>query len=82
MRFRPTEPRWLLGRLAVEQVMDLRYKLRMLGVPIEGPSLMLGDNQRVITSCSIPSSNLKEKHNAIAYLSIREAVAAETIEMK
>ena len=70
------------GRLAVEQVMDLRYKLRMLGVPVKGPSLLLGDNQSVITSCSIPSSNLKKKHNAIAYHRIREAVAAGVVEMK
>jgi hypothetical protein len=92
------------GRLAVEQVMDLRYKLRMLGVliyhpshtnyhpthasltdhlpSIKGPSLLLGDNQSVITSCSIPSSNLKKKHNAIAYHRIREAVAAGVVELK
>ena len=48
------------GRLAVEQVMNIRYKLRMLGVPVEGASVLLGDNQSVITSCSIPSSNLKK----------------------
>jgi len=55
------------GRLAVLQVMDIRYKLQMLGVPVEGASALLGDNQSVITSCSLPSSNLKKKHNAIAY---------------
>ena len=61
------------GRLAVEQVMGLRYKLRMLGVPVREASTLLGDNQIVITSCSLPSSNLKKKHNAIAYHRIREA---------
>ena len=70
------------GRLAVEQVMDLRYKLRMLGVPILGATTLIGDNQSVITSCSIPSSNLKKKHNAIAYHRIREAVAAGVVKMK
>jgi len=38
------------GGLAVEQVMDIRYKLRMLGVPVEGASALLGDNQSIITS--------------------------------
>ena len=70
------------GRLAVEQVMDLRYKLRMLGVPLEGPSILLGDNLSVITSCTLPSSNLKKKHNAIAYHRIREAVAAGIVELR
>ena len=69
------------GRLAVEQVMDVRYKLRMLGVPVEGASALLGDNQSVITSCSLPSSHLKKKHNAIAYHRIREAVAAGIVKL-
>ena len=69
------------GRLCVEQVMDLRYKLRMLGVPINGASVMLGDNQSAITSCTIPSSSLKKKHNAIAYHRVREAVAAGVVQL-
>ena len=46
------------GRLAVEQIMDLRYKLKMLGVPLIGPSNLIRDKQSVITICSLPSSNL------------------------
>ena len=70
------------GRQAVEQVIDIRYKLRMLGVPVQDASGLLGDNQSVITSCSIPFSNLKKKHNAIAYHRIREAVAAGIVKLK
>ena len=69
------------ARLCVEQVMDMRYKLRMLGVPVNDATIMLGDNQSTITSCSIPSSNLKKKHNAIAYHRVREAVAAGIVEL-
>ena len=69
------------GRLCVEQVMDLRYKLRMLGVPVNDASIVLGDNQSTITSATIPSSNLKKKHNAIAYHRIREAVAAKIVNL-
>ena len=69
------------GRLAFEEVMDLRYKLRMLGVPILGATTLNGDNQFVITSCSIPSYNFKKKHHAIAYHRIREAVAAGVVKI-
>ena len=54
----------------------------MLGVPVRNVSTLLGDNQSVITSCSLPSSNLKKKHNAIAYHRIREAVAAGIVKMR
>ena len=36
------------ARLCVEQVMDLRYRLRMLGLPINDASVMLGDNQSLL----------------------------------
>lgn len=61
--------------------MEFRYKIRMLGVPVEGPSLMLGDNMSVIISSTFPSSNLKKKHNAIAYHAVKEAVAAGVIQL-
>ena len=36
-------------RTAMEQIMDIRYTLRMLGVPVID-SYMLGDNQSVLTN--------------------------------
>lgn len=39
----------------------------MLGVPIKGPAMMLGDKKSVILNMAMPSSMLKKKHNAIAY---------------
>ena len=70
------------ARITTELVMETRYKLRMLGVPVEGPSDMLGDNMSVIVNCSLPSSTLKKKHNAIAYHRVREAVAARVIRLR
>ena len=32
------------ARMAVEAIMELRYQLRMVGVPIAGPALLYGDN--------------------------------------
>ena len=66
------------ARIATELTMAMRYRLRMLGVPIDGPADLLGDNKSVITNCTIPSSTLKKKHNAIAYHRVREAVAAKS----
>jgi len=45
-------------RIAVEKCQSLRYKLRMFGVPIEGPSLVFCDNQSVTNNVSVPTSLL------------------------
>jgi Reverse transcriptase (RNA-dependent DNA polymerase) len=66
-------------RVAVEQVEGLRYKLRMMGIPIDGPANLFCDNQSVFKNCSYPESTLKKKHNAIAYHRTREAQASNTI---
>jgi hypothetical protein len=41
--------------------------IRLLGVVLHGPTLMLGDNTAVILNTSVPSNVLKKKYNAIAY---------------
>jgi hypothetical protein len=66
-------------RIAVELVEALRYKLRMFGVPIEGPTNVFCDNEAVTKNSIFPESTLKKKHNSIAYHRTREAVAAGTI---
>ena len=65
------------ARLATDQLVDLRYTLRMLGVPLDGPAWMFGDNQSVITSSNLPHSPLTKRHNALAYHRVREAIAAK-----
>ena len=60
---------------AVEQIIDLRYTLCKLGVPIEGPSWLFGDNKAVVTSSTIPHSSLNKRWNAISYHKVCEAVA-------
>ena len=59
----------------VETLRGLRYKLHMMGVPIDGPSYIYGDNKYVIINTSKPESTLKKKKNSIAFHLIREAVA-------
>ena len=66
-------------RIATEQIVELRFMLRMLGVPVEGPSWIFGDNKSAIISSTIPSSTLKKRWNALSYHRVREAVAAGII---
>ena len=66
-------------RIAVEQIEALRYKLRMFGIPIDGPADIFCDNQSVVKATSTPESTLSKKHNAICYHKVREAVAAGTV---
>ena len=63
-------------RICKEMIVALRYKLRMFGVPIEGPANVFCDNRGVVKNVSIPESTLMKKHNAINYHAVREAVAA------
>ena len=67
---------FVAARTATEQIMDLRFTLRSLGVPVDDSSWMFGDNQAVITSSTIPHSQLSKRWNALSYHRVREAVAA------
>ena len=66
-------------KTAVEQVEAMRYKLRMMGIPITGPTNVFCDNESVFKNATKPESVLKKKHNAIAYHRTREAIAAGII---
>jgi hypothetical protein len=47
-------------RIATEQVEALRYKLRMFGVPVDGPGDIYCDNQSVVDSSSLPERTLQK----------------------
>ena len=57
-----------------EYLRGLRYKLRMLGIPVIGPVYVYGDNQSVLANTTIPESALKKKSQSIAYHFVREGV--------
>jgi hypothetical protein len=67
------------ARTATEQIMDIRYTLRMMGVPLDGAAYLFGDNEGVIKSSTLPHSTLKKRHNALSYHRVREAVASGII---
>ena len=66
-------------RIAVEMTEGLRYKCRMMGIPIDGPTNVFCDNESVFKNVTRPESTLKKRHNAIAYHRVREAVASGII---
>jgi hypothetical protein len=66
-------------RIAKDLIVALRYKLRMFGIPIDGPANVFCDNQGVVKNASLPESTLAKKHNAINYHSVREAAAAKIL---
>jgi hypothetical protein len=65
-------------KTGIELIESLRYKLRMFGIPIEGPTNIFCDNEAVCKNTTRPESTLSKKHHSIAYHRAREAVAAGT----
>jgi len=61
---------------ATEQILDLHLALRYLGVPLDDPSFMFGDNESVVNTASVPHSKLHKRHHALSYHRTREAIAA------
>jgi hypothetical protein len=66
-------------KTAMEANRGLRYKLRKMGVPIDGSSYVFCDNQSVIANSSRQESLLKKKSNAIAYHAFRESCVMKEI---
>lgn len=63
-------------RAAVEEAQSIRHMLRCLGVPVDSPTKLFGDNLGVIQNAGEPDADLKKKHVAISFHLVREAVAA------
>ena len=62
-------------KTAMDTARGIRYKLRMMGIPLSGPTYFYGDNMSVIHNTQRPESQLRKKANAICYHAIRESVA-------
>lgn len=69
----------IAARVAMELIIEVRYALRMVGVPVNGPAQILGDNMSVMISTTIPPSVLKKKHLACGCHLRREAIAADIL---
>ena len=71
---------FVAAKTATEQIMDMRYTLRYLGVPIKSKSYMFGDNRSAVTSATLPHSTLSKRHNILGFHRVREAIAAKIID--
>jgi hypothetical protein len=80
-QFYSTDTKLVAARLAAELVLEYRYVLRILGMKVEGPTTVFGDNNSVILNTSVPSSMLKKKHNACAYRRVQEAHTSRILQM-
>jgi hypothetical protein len=70
------------ARVAVEYIIGMRLLMRGLGIPEDGPTILLGDNRGVVESASNFTTVLIKKHNAISYHRVREAVAAGIVDFR
>ena len=68
---------FLVLKECCEYLRGLRYKLRMMGISVDHPSFIYGDNKSVLVNSSVPTSVLQKKSSSIAYHFVREGVAAK-----
>ena len=70
----------IAARLVVDLLVEMRYKLRCLGLNVERRSALLGDNLSVVVNTTLPSSKIKKKHLSCSSIArIREAVATDFV---
>jgi len=62
-------------KVAFEITIEMRYKIRMIGVEVRGPMIMFGDNLAVV-NIGRSDSKLKKKQHVCSYGFCRECIAA------
>ena len=65
----------------LEAVEGLQFKLRMFGIPVEGPTDMMCNNNSVVNNSQHPETILSKKHLSICYHRARGAVARGVIQV-
>ncbi len=66
----------------INTLRGLRYKIRMMRIPLSEPTYIYGDNKSQVTNSTRLELTLKKKCNLICYHAIRELVATgETLLM-
>ena len=66
---------FLAMRIAKDIIVALHLKIRTFGVPLDGPSNVLCDNQGVVNNTRLPQSTLGKKKNAVNYHVVHKAAA-------
>ena len=65
--------------IARDLIVELRIKLKYIGVTLKGPADVYCDNQGVVKNTSVPEYTLNNKHNSINYHVVRKAAASGII---
>ena len=68
---------FIVMKKCFEYVLGLRYKLRMMGIPVDLPTYIFGDNQSVLVNTSNPHSTLKKNLVSIAFYYVREGTSKD-----
>ena len=68
---------FLAMKHSCEYLKGLRYKIRMMGIPLEHCCFIYGDNKSVLYNTTLPDSVLKKKQHSIAYHYVREGCATD-----
>ena len=69
-------------KTAMEIICSLRYKVRMMGIPIDEVTHIMVDNMSMVYNTTRPESTLKKKSKSIAYHFIRESAVAKEIKIQ
>ena len=63
----------------MDQIVDLRYTLMYLGVPVHSKSYLFGHHKSVVISSTIYTSILAKQHHIASFHSVQEAIAAKLL---
>ena len=69
----------MTAQVATELIMEIWFMLRSIGVIIDAPALLLGDNMSVVLDTSVLSNVLKKKDQTICCHRVRKAIAANLL---
>ena len=64
-------------KVATEYVRAFHYKLRMMGIPVDEPAFVFGNNKSVLCNTSNIAPTLKKKSNSIAFHHVRDGVVQD-----
>jgi len=67
------------ARTCTEQIINLSLTLRYLGAPINGRTMVFGNNEFIVNSAAVPHSKMNKRWVALSYHRVRWAVTAGII---
>ena len=65
--------------LATVEAAGIRFLLGSPGVPVDGPTVIYGDNAGILQATSFPDNTQKKKNISVFYRFLRENVAAGSV---